>query len=159
MTTTHTGLVITAGVIGNLAFAAMFIARVRDPGRARTYGLFGTSMALPLVVAALIAWAQEMEGWDVVLPLVFVAFAAIEILVDFILDFEVRESRWLWPYLMSFYLAQWSVIGVAFRVSEAGGAAVLVSYFICLAATAYSYRKVGHGTGRHGADKPSVSMV
>jgi hypothetical protein len=76
---------------------------------------------------------------------VFVVFAVVEVIVDVLLDFEIRATVWLWPYLMLFYLAQWAVIGAAFRVSEPGGFAVLVSYFVSLATTIYSYRRVGHG--------------
>ena len=152
MSTLHAVLVVVAGSLSNLAIAAMFVTRVKHPDRARPLGFFGTAMALPLGAASVIAWIEGMEPWDIALPLLFVAFALIEIGVDVVADFDVRSSRWLWPYLMSFYVAQWAVIGAAFRVSEAGGAVVLVTYFVCLAATAYSYRRVGHGTGR----QPSI---
>ena len=146
MNTLHTVLVVAAGSLANLAIAAMFVARVRRPDLARPLGFFGTAMALPLAAASLVAWLDGMHPWDIALPLVFVGFAIIEIAVDVVADFDVRSSRWLWPYLGSFYLAQWAIIGAAFRASEAGGGAVLVTYFVCLAATAYSYRRVGHGT-------------
>lgn len=142
----HAALVVAAGSVANLAIAAMFVARVRRPGRARPLGFFGTAMALPLAAASAIAWLAGMHPWDIALPLAFVAFAVIEIRVDVVAGFDVRSSRWLWPYLISFYLAQWAVIGAAFRASESGGAVVLATYFVCLAATAYSYRRVGHGT-------------
>lgn len=141
-------LVVTAGCVANLCFAAMFVARVRSPARARPLGWTGTAMAVPLLAAAVIAAATGMDGWDVALPLVFVAFALVEVGVDAVATVDVRTTRWLWPYLLSFYLAQWAVIGAAFRVGELGGAAVLVTYFLCLAATAYSYRRVGHGRSR-----------
>jgi hypothetical protein len=152
MSTLHAVLVVVAGSLSNLAIAAMFVARVRRPDRARPLGFFGTSMALPLGAASVIAWIEGMEPWDIALPLLFVAFTLIEIGVDVVADFDVRRSLWLWPYLMSFYLAQWAVIGAAFRVSEAGGVVVLVTYFVCLGATAYSYRQVGHGVDR----EPSI---
>ena len=148
MTTLHALLVVGAGSLANLAIAAMFVARVKRPERARPLGFLGTAMALPLAAASLIAWLEGMHPWDIALLMVFVVFAVIEIGVDVVADFDVRSSRWLWPYLMSFYLAQWAIIGAAFRASDVGGAFVLVTYFVCLAATAYSYRRVGHGTNR-----------
>ncbi len=159
MTTLHTALVVAAGSLANLAIAAMFVARVKRPDRASPLGFLGTSMALPLAAASLVAWIEGMHPWDITLPLVFVAFAVIEIVVDVVVDFDVRSSRWLWPYLMSFYIAQWAVIGAAFRASEAGGAVVLVTYFVCLAATAYSYRRVGHGTDRQPSIETERSVV
>jgi hypothetical protein len=141
-------LVVVSGCLANLAIAVMFYLRVGEPERSRPFGFFGTAMAVPLLIASIIAASAGMEGWDVALPLVFVGFAVIEILVDVVADFDVRSTRWLWPYLMSFYVAQWAVIGAAFRVGELAGAAVLVTYFVCLAATVYSYRRVGHGEQR-----------
>ena len=156
MSTWHAILVVVAGSIANLAIAAMFVARVKQPDRARPFGFFGTAMALPLAAASLIAWLEGMHPWDIALPLVFVGFTVVEVGVDVVADFDVRSSRWLWPYLMSFYLAQWAVIGAAFRASEVGGAIVLVTYFGCLAATAYSYRRVGHGAGRTADREPTL---
>jgi hypothetical protein len=143
----YTVLVIGGGMAANLLLAAMFVARVRAPGSARAYGLAGTAMAVPLGAAAVRAALLALGPWEVALPLVFVAFAVEEVVVDFVLRLDVRHSRWLWPYLSTFYLAQWAVIGAAFLASVAGGVVVLATYFVCLAATAWSYRRVGHGSG------------
>ena len=159
MNTLHAVLVVVAGSLANLAIAAMFVARVRRPDWARPLGFFGTAMALPLAAASLVAWLDGMDAWDIALPLVFVGFAIIEVGVDVVAGFDVRSSRWLWPYLGSFYVAQWAVIGAAFRASEMGGAVVLATYFVCLAATAYSYRRVGHGTDREGSVEGRPSVV
>lgn len=148
----YTLLVVGAGCVANLLFSAMFIARVVAPERARTLGFAGTAMAAPLALAALLAQLDGAEAWLVALPLVFVAFAAVEVVVDVISTTDVRATRWLWPYLASFYLAQWAIIGAAFLASPPGGAAVLLTYFMCLAATAWSYRRVGHG------DRPSPRL-
>ena len=152
MDTMYAAVVTGAGGAANLLFAGMFVARVVAPHRARPMGLAGIGMAAPLTIAALIAGREGLGAWAAVLPLVFVAFAVVEVVVDLMLPVDVRRTGWLWPYLLSFYLAQWAVIGAAFLGSRAGGAAVLVTYFLCLATTAWSYRRVGHGTEvmRHG---------
>lgn len=157
METVRVVLVVGAGAAANLLIAGMFWARVRVPARFRLLGFAGTSMALPLGAAAAIAWAGGAAVWDVALPLVFVAFAVVEVLVDAVLDADVRRSRWLWPYLMLFYLAQWAVIGAAFRGSELGGFVVLATYFVCMAATVYSYRRVGHGVAE--SDRPEIPAM
>lgn len=140
-------LVVVGGVAANLLIAAMFLARVYWPASARTVGFAGTAMAFPLAAASFVAVAAELGTWQVLLPLVFVAFALIEVAVDVVLEVEVRQTRWLWAYLAAFYLAQWALIGAAFLATVAGGFAVLVAHFICLVATAWSYRRVGHGAG------------
>jgi hypothetical protein len=149
----YAGLVIVAGTAANLLYAALFIARVVAPRGARPLGFAGTAMAVPLGVAAVIAATTGRGAWDVALPLVFVGFAMVEILADVVARVDVRTTRWLWPYLLAFYVAQWAVIGAAFRVSEPGGFVVLGTYFVTLAATAFSYRRVGHG-GPAGSHQP-----
>lgn len=145
MATLHVALLVVPGVAANLLFAAMFIARVVAPGRARTLGLAGTAMALPLAVASWTAAASGRSTWEIALPIVFVAFAGVEVLVDVVGVVDVRSTRWLWPYLLAFYTAQWAVIGAAFLADERGGYVVLASYFVTLVATTWSYRRVGHG--------------
>lgn len=145
MTTLYSALVVVPGVAANLLFAAMFVGRVVAPQRARTFGLAGTAMAVPLAVAAWTAAAAGRSAWGVVLPLVFVAFAGVEVVVDVLGVVDVRSTGWLWPYLLAFYAAQWAVIGAAFLAGDRGGYVVLASYFVTLAATAWSYRRVGHG--------------
>lgn len=149
MDTVYAPLVVVAGTASNLLFAAMFVARVVAPRRARLLGLVGTGMAVPLATATVVAAADpEADAWMAILPAVFVGFAVVEVLVDVVLDVDVRSTRWLWPYLLAFYLAQWAVVGAAFLATTAGGVVVLITYFACLAATAWSYRRVGHGDRR-----------
>jgi hypothetical protein len=139
-------LVVVGGASANVLIAGMFLARIYRPAWSRTLGFAGTAMAFPLAAASFVAVAAGLGAWAAVLPLVFVAFAVIEVAVDVVLDVEVRETRWLWAYLTAFYLAQWAVIGAAFLATVGGGFAVLATYFVCLGATAWSYRRVGHGT-------------
>jgi hypothetical protein len=141
----YPALVVGGGIAANLLIAGMFLARVYRPASARTLGFAGTAMAFPLAAASFVAVTAELGAWQVLLPLVFVVFAVIEVAVDVVLDVEVRETRWLWAYLAAFYLAQWALIGAAFLAAVPGGFAVLMSYFLCLGATAWSYRRVGHG--------------
>jgi hypothetical protein len=138
-------LVVGGGLVANLLFAAMFVTRVVAPRHARLLGFAGTAAAVPLGVAATVAATSVLGAWRVVLPLVFVAFAIGEVIVDGVLRLDFRRSRWLGPYLAAFYVAQWAVVGAAFLAWRPGGFGVLASYFVCLAATAWSYRRVGHG--------------
>lgn len=148
MSDPYAALVVGAGTAANMLIAGMFVARVHAPRRSRALGFAGTAMAIPLAVASAVAISSDRGGWFVTLPLGFVVFAIVEVIVDLLLDVDVRTTGWLWPYLAVFYLAQWAVIGAAFLVGTGGGFAVLATYFVCLTATAYSYRRVGHGAAQ-----------
>ena len=152
MGTSYGLLVLWAATASNLLIAGMFVARVVRPRWAPLLGWAGTAMAIPLGAASVIAVAAGRDGWDIALPAVFVAFAVIEVFVDAVGGGLAKTTRWLWPYLGAFYLAQWALVGAAFRVGTGAGAGVLVTYFVCLAATGYSYRQVGHGDLRDTRD-------
>jgi formylglycine-generating enzyme required for sulfatase activity len=72
------------------------------------------------------------------------------LLLDYVLKLEFRQTRWLGPYLLIFYAAQWGMIGFGFMVDRGPGFITLLTYFLSLAATDYSYAKVGHGNKKMG---------
>lgn len=147
--TTYAALVVGAGTGANLLLAAMFVARVSAPRVARAFGFAGTAAAIPLALAAIVAGSAHLGAWELALPLVFVGFAVEEVVLDVLLRVDIRRTRWVWGYLATFYVAQWAVVGAAFLATRTGGFVVLASYFVCLAATAWSYRRVGHGAARY----------
>ena len=81
----------------------------------------------------------------VVLPVLMVAFILLELMLDYILKVNFRQTRMLGPYLLLYYIAQMGLIGYAFLVNKAAGVITLVTYFLSLGATGYSYYRVGHG--------------
>jgi hypothetical protein len=72
-------------------------------------------------------------------------FDAVEFGVDYLIKFDFRHSRWLGPYLSLYYLALMGMIGYTFAIGRLFGFIILVTYFINLAATAFSYVRVGQG--------------
>jgi hypothetical protein len=72
----------------------------------------------------------------------------VEFVLDYWLELDFRHSRLLGPYLLLYYLALMGMIGYSFQVGRVFGFVTLATYFLQLAATGYSYRKVGHGLGR-----------
>ncbi len=58
---------------------------------------------------------------------------------------KFRQTSPLGPYLLTFYLGQFALIGYSFLVGKPHGFMTIITYFLCLGATAYSYMRVGHG--------------
>ena len=137
-------------VVANIFnFVVVVIMLSRPPGWKKFeyyLGLFNTGLILPLGVAVVFNAINRREWWTLVLPGLLILYLVIELLLDYILKYPFRQTRWLGPYLGLFYLAQWMMIGYAFAVETVYGAITLETYFLTLGATAYSYRKVGHGT-------------
>jgi hypothetical protein len=74
-----------------------------------------------------------------------IAFLLLELLLDYVLQIPFRGTRLFWPYLALFYLSAWMMIGYSFLVDGVYGFITLITYFLSLGATAYSYSQVGHG--------------
>jgi CDP-diglyceride synthetase len=109
-------------------------------------GLLNIALILPLGIAVLFNTLNGRQWWTILLPGLLILYLLVELLLDYVFKFPFRQTRWLGPYLGLFYLAQWMMIGYAFAAARRYGFITLLTYFISLGATAYSYRKVGHGT-------------
>ena len=140
-----TVLVVSANLF-NLLVTAIFFSRPLGLRRLEHWlGLINVALALPVGAAVVLNALARREWWTIVLPALLLAYLLLELLLDYILKLEFRKTRLLGPYLLLYYAAQMGMIGYAFLVSEPWGFVTLVTYFVCLGATAYSYRKVGHG--------------
>lgn len=123
----------------NLLLAAMFLFRAR--GRSRVGSAFGWAavmLGIPLLAAVVLNTLGVRPWWTVVLPALMVAYDAVEFLLDFVLKFDFRNSRWVGPYLGLFYIALMGMIGFGFALGKPFGFTTLATYFVSLAATAYS---------------------
>ena len=140
-----TALVVIANLF-NLIMVAIFVSRPFELKRLETWlGLVSIALALPVGIAIVLNVMAGREWWAVVLPALLFGFLLVELLLDYILKIDFRHTRLLGPYLLLFYAAQMGMVGYAFLVCEIYGFVTLITYFACLGATAYSYRKVGHG--------------
>jgi hypothetical protein len=140
-----TAVFVIANVI-NLLLTAIFLCRPKGLRKAeRVCGLVCVSMVLPLGVAVILNFLGNRELWMILLPLRMILFLVLELLFDYILMWEFRKTRWLWPYLLLYYSALMAMIGYSFLIGKTYGFITLGTYFLGLMATWYSYAKVGHG--------------
>jgi len=143
-----TALVVIANLF-NVLVAIIFLSRPFGLKRLEhALGLIDGALALPAGIAAVLNALAGREWWAVLLPALLAIYLLVELLLDYVLKLDFRHSRLLGPYLLLFYASQMGMIGYAFLVDETYGFVTLLTYFLCLGATAYSYRKVGHGRGR-----------
>ncbi|HYA48218.1 MAG TPA: hypothetical protein VEG35_00850 [Burkholderiales bacterium] len=130
----------------NLLLAVMFIARGRRSEKVeRATGLAVVAMAFPLAAASTLNALGRRAWWTWGLPLLMVVFCIVEYLVDYALKVEFRGRRAMKPYLILYYLALMGLIGYSFLTGRIYGYVTLATYFLHLAATAYSFARVKHG--------------
>ena len=138
--------VFLAANLYNLALTAVFLARAGTRKRLeRRAGIAALLLGIPLLAASLLNALAGRVWWAIALPLPAALHCLVETFVDYLYPSNFRATRWLWPYLALFYLGQWFLVGYNFLVGQGYGTVTLVTYFLCLAATFYSYRKVKHG--------------
>jgi hypothetical protein len=147
-------VVIIANLI-NLVLTVIFLNRVFGRAEWEHWLGYGTVvMILPLTVIAVMNALAGREWAFWLLPMVMVVFLLFELVLDYLLKFNFRKTAWLGPYLLSYYLALFAMIGYAFLAGKTQGMVTLVTYFINLAATFYSYKRVGHtGQWSHGGQQ------
>lgn len=133
----------------NVLLMVIFLARARagtrDTPVENIAGWITVAMALPLIVAIIVNIAAKRGGWLWILPLVTVLYLIVEFILDYALKIDFRSTGLLVPYLILYYLSEFSMIGYAFMVGKPYGFVTLVTYFINMAATFYSYARVRHG--------------
>ena len=130
----------------NILMVGIFLSRPRRLRRLEyTLGIVLLTLAIPLTISIALNLVGKREWWTVVLPSLLVVFLILELILDYILKLEFRNTRLLWPYLLLYYLSSWGMIGYTFLVGKPYGFITLVTYFLHLGATWYSYSRVGHG--------------
>jgi hypothetical protein len=138
-------VVVIANLI-NLGMVAIFLLRTRDKQRLeRRIGWLQIALAVPLLIILIHNVVERREWWTIAMPTLLVIFLLVELMLDYILRWNFRQTWLLGPYLLLYYTALMGMIGYAFLTSELLGFVTLTTYFTQLGATAYSYRKVGHG--------------
>ena len=136
---------IVANIV-NLLVVGVFLSRTKGLQDLEYYiGLILIIMALPLITAVIFNIIDKRDWWSIVLPLPLILYCFIELLFDYILNLNFRNTALLWPYLTIFYLGLMGMIGYSFLIGKIYGFITLGTYFINLLATWYSYSKVGHG--------------
>jgi hypothetical protein len=130
----------------NLLLVGMFLARAFGmPQLGHGLGSGVLLLAAPLAVVAVVNILGRRDPWLVVLPGLVVLYCAVEFALDYILKIDFRNTPLLWPYLGLYYVGLMGMIGYAFIVGKPFGFVTLATYFANLAATFYSFVRVGHG--------------
>jgi hypothetical protein len=143
--TVDLAIVVIANV-ANLLMVGIFVSRSWGRGDVgRRLGIPLEILALPVGGAVLLNVLGSREWWTIVLPCLLIAFLAAELVLDYILRLDFRHTKMLGPYLALYYLGLLGMIGYAFGVSRLFGFVTLATYLVNLAATGYSYSRVGHG--------------
>ncbi len=126
----------------NLLTTVILLARTRGMAQLEyNLGLILAATIAPVGAIIILNYMNQREWWTTVLPLFFLAFLVLELVLDYVLKLNFRQTYMLWPYLTLFYMSQFTMIGFSFLANKQYGYVTLVTYFILLVATLYTRMK------------------
>lgn len=140
---------ITLFIIANLVnflIIGIFLARPKGLEKVEfILGLVVVAMILPVGTAVILNILKKREWWTIVMPIFLILFCVVELMFDYILKLNFRNTGLIWPYLIVYYMGLMGMIGYSFLIGKLYGFITLSTYFLNLLITWYSYTRIGHG--------------
>ena len=134
--------VITA-VLFNLLVVGIYLAQAHEQEKlVRAFGGGLVFLILPLDLV-FVGYLLNGRSLEVLAALVVVfVYLMTELLLDLILKFDFRSKTiWHIAYIVLFYAATFSLIGIAFTISDSAGYFVSVTFWAVLGALIYLMRR------------------
>jgi small-conductance mechanosensitive channel len=115
----------------NVIMALLFVARISNlPHVEDILGIVVMIMGFGLGYIAFVNWRNKREKWEAYLLIPVFLFFIVELLLDYILNFDFRNTMLVGPYILFYYVALWGLIGYAFRFDKNWGFLTLATYFL-----------------------------
>jgi len=133
---------VSSAAIFNLSIIAVYISTKKQRmDLVRAFGRLTIALSLPLAVVFIHYWTSGKESWGLLGMGAIFIYLLVEFLLDFV--FKINFRSMLVPhilYIILFYIALFSFIGIAFTIHETWGYIVSVLFWILLASLIYSLR-------------------
>jgi len=132
---------IISSIIFNILVSILYIAtKFGNMELVQVIGIIVLLLIIPFTIT-LIGYIKEKEENRIIISLVIILFYFfLEILLDYILRIPFRDILALHiPYIIVFYAADFSMIGVIFDKNKKMGFVVLVTFFILLGCLIYRF--------------------
>ena len=131
----------------NILTFFVFVSRVKWPGAGYKLAIATVLMAIPATIIAVLNATAGREWLYWIMPLIFIAWAILTLIVDIICKIEFRQPRKLKilvPFLLLFYIGLGGMGVLTWRISFALWAITAVTFTLQFSGTAYAFR---HGKG------------
>ena len=132
---------IISSIIFNILVSILYVAtKFGNMELVRVIGIIILFLIIPFTIT-LIGYIKEKEEKKIIISLIVILFYFfVEILLDYILVIPFRDILALHiPYIIVFYAAVFSMIGVTFDKNKKMGFVVLATLFILLGCLIYRY--------------------
>jgi len=115
----------------NVIMSLLFVARISALSQVEdVLGIVAMIMGFCLGYIAFINRRNKRDKWETCLLIPIFLFFVVELILDYILDFDFRSTTLVGPYVLFYYVGLWCLIGYAFRFDKKWGFLTLVTYFL-----------------------------
>jgi hypothetical protein len=137
----HEKVFILSAIVFNLLVSAVYISTKFDNMElVKTIGYPFVSLILPFGYTLYRFMKNNDETRVIISNIVIIVYLFFELLLDKILVIPFREILWLHIlYILVFYAAEFSIIGVSFNRDRKMGFVVLFTFVILIACLVYLY--------------------
>lgn len=125
---------IFSSVSFNIFVSLLYLAtRLENLNLMRLFGALAMAMVIPFIIAFVGYIRSKAEKKIIISMAVILLYFSIEFILDYVLFIPFRDILVLHvPYIIVFYAATFSMIGVSFDISKKMGFIVLISFFVLL---------------------------
>ena len=130
---------IFSSIIFNISVSVLYIAfKLGNIILGQVSGAIVLSLIIPFTIT-LLGYIKEKEKKRTILSHIFILFYLfLELLLDYILKIPFREILAIHvPYIIVFYAALFSMIGVSFKKNKKMGSVVIVTFLILIGCLIY----------------------
>jgi hypothetical protein len=134
-------LFIGSSIIFNLAVSIVYIASKFDNQvLLQAFGVIVVLLSIPFTIS-LIGYIKDKAKKKIIISLIIILlYLFLEVLLDYILKIPFREILAIHiPYIIVFYAAAFSMIGVSFNINRKMGFIVLITFCILIGCLIYLY--------------------
>ena len=140
-------LFVVTAIVFNIQVMGVYIAsKQKQMDMVKNFGAVMLILALPLAIVFIYKLIIGSEQWIILAFTTIFLYLALELLCDFILKTNFRAKPiYHIPYIILFYVVEFSLIAIAFSIDKGAGYLVSISFWALLLCLVYS---IWPGTGR-----------
>ena len=114
----------------NIIMVFLFVARMSGlPQIEKGFGMVAMVMGFTLGYIAFLNHKNGRDKWMTYLLAPIFLFFVVELILDYILKLDFRNTAIVGPYILLYYIGLWALIGYSFQFDEKWGFFTLATYF------------------------------
>ncbi len=132
---------IVSAIIFNISVSGVYLAsKFKNGDLLQTFGAIVVLLSIPFTIS-LVGYLKKKAEKKIIISLVIILlYLALEIVLDYILKIQFRDILALHIfYIIVFYAAAFSMIGVSFAINKKMGSIVLLTFWILIGCLIYMY--------------------